>query len=84
MESRSYNGVERSDVNRIRSELGKFGISMPEGDNVEVKGPFGVKMHVNYDEPHKTLTLTITDKPAFVSKKQIWKVVEMGAGKVGR
>jgi len=80
MDQKSYKGVERSDLNRIRTELSKFGITMPEGDDVDVKGPMGVRMHVNYHEPEKTLTLTIVGKPAFVSKNQIWKVIEMGAG----
>ncbi|MFN6963984.1 MAG: hypothetical protein ACK4S4_09485 [Pyrinomonadaceae bacterium] len=84
MEQRSYKGVERKDLDRIRTELAKFGIKMPDGDNVEVKGPLGVKMQVDYDEPQKTLSLTIVNKPAFVTENQIWKVVEMSAGKVGR
>lgn len=83
MDKRSYTGVSRDDVNKLRSELGKYGISIPEGDEVEVKGPLGVKMHVYYDEPNQTLNLAITDKPGYVSEAQIWKVVEMGAGKVG-
>ena len=84
MDKRSYTGITRSDVGQIRDELGKFGITIPEGDDVEVKGPLGVKMQVTYDEPKETLHLAITDRPGYVSEAQIWKVVEMGAGKVGR
>jgi hypothetical protein len=84
MDKKSYQGVTRADVDKIRSELGKYGISIPEGDDVEVKGPLGVKMQVVYDEPSQTLNLAITDKPGYVSKAQIWKVIEMSAGKVGR
>ena len=38
-------------------------------------------MQVTYSEAAKTLELEITKKPVFVSDNQIWKVVEMGAGK---
>ena len=84
MDTKSYKGVERADVDKIRREIGKFGISIPEGDDVEVKGPLGVKMQMVYDEPNQTLNLTITDKPGYISKGQIWKVLESSAGKIGR
>jgi hypothetical protein len=83
MGERSYTGVSRSDVDRIRGGLGKFGIKMPDGDDVEVKGPLGVKMHVRYDEPKETLTLEVVDKPGFVSEDQIFKVIESTAIKNG-
>jgi hypothetical protein len=38
-------------------------------------------MRVVYDEPNQTLSLTILDKPGFVSEAQIWKVIESSAGK---
>ena len=84
MDTRSYSGITRTDVGQIRTELGKYGIKIPDGDDIEVKGPLGVKMRVVYSEAAETLELTITEKPGFVSNEQIWKVVEMGAGKVGR
>ena len=84
MDKRSYKGITRADVDRIRQGLGKYKITIPEGDDVEVKGPLGVKMRVEYDEPDQTLHLTITDKPGYVSENQIWKVIEMSAGKAGR
>jgi len=82
MDNQSYTGITRAGVIQLRSDLAKYGISIPEGDDVEVKGPLGVKMHVLYDEPNETLNLTITDKPGYVTESQIWKVVEMGAGRV--
>jgi hypothetical protein len=83
MDTRSYTGVTRSDVDRIRKGIGKFGIKMPEGDDVEIKGPLGVKMGFSYDEPNETLTLSVIDKPGFVSDAQIWKVIESTAIKNG-
>jgi hypothetical protein len=84
MDKRSYPGVKRTDIDRIRSEIGKFGITIPEGDDVEVKGPLGVKMQMTYSEPDETLQLAITKKPGYVSEAQIWKVIEMSAGKFNR
>jgi hypothetical protein len=84
MDKRSYPGFTRADVDKIRRELGKFGIKIPDGDDVEVSGPLGVKMHVKYDEPSQTLDLTILDKPGFISEAQIWKVIESSAGKADR
>jgi hypothetical protein len=81
MDKRTYSGVTRSDVNRIRGGIGKFGIKIPEGDDVKIKGPLGVKMGFNFDESTGTLTLSIIDKPGFVSDNQIWSVIEMTAGK---
>ena len=84
MDQKTYTGIRRADVDKIRGELGKYGITIPEGDDVEVKGPLGVKMRVIYDEPNESLNLTILEKPDYVTEGQIWKVVEMGAGKAGR
>jgi hypothetical protein len=80
MDKRRYTGITRGNINELRAELGKYGIVIPDGDDVEVNGPLGVKMQVVYDEPGQTLDLAITDKPAYVSVSQIWKVIEMGAG----
>jgi hypothetical protein len=79
MKERSYSGVTRAHIGKLRSGLGKFGITIPEGDDVEVKGPFGVKMQVQYDEPTQNLNLAIIDKPIFVSHAQIWKIIESQA-----
>jgi hypothetical protein len=81
MGERSYSGVTREHVNKIRKEIGKFGITIPEGDDVDVKGPLGVRMHLNYDEPAKTLNLSLVDKPAFIPESQIWNVIEKTAVK---
>ena len=68
-------------MEKVRGGLGKFGMAMPAGDDVEVKGPLGVKMQVTYREKEKELDLAITDKPIFVTENQIWKVIESTAGK---
>ena len=81
MNKRTYSPVTRADVERIRNGIGKFGIKMPTGDDVEIKGPFGVRMGFNYDEREQNLTLTILHKPGIISNSQIWSVIEMTAGK---
>ncbi len=84
MAGRSYNGISRANFDRIRSELSKWGINIPDGDDVEVKGPLGVRMQVSYDEPRKILNLAITDKPGYISEAQIWKVIESRASGFAR
>ena len=84
MDQKTYTGITRADVDKIRSGLGNYGITVPDGDDVDVQGPLGVKMRVKYDEPNEALTLAIIEKPGYITEGQIWKVVEMGAGKAGR
>ena len=79
MNERSYEGVTRAQIDKLRSGLTKFGLAMPDGDDVEVKGPFGVRMQVTYDEPKQHLRLVINSKPGFVSHSQIWSVIESQA-----
>jgi hypothetical protein len=55
-----------------------FGVEVPEGDDVEIGAPLGVKMRATYDEPAQILTLTILEKPMFVPEAQIWNIVESG------
>lgn len=66
-------------MDKIRKEIGKFGITIPEGDDVDVSGPLGVKMHLSYDEPAELLSLTVIDKPVFIPESQIWNVIEKTA-----
>jgi len=80
MDKKTFSGIKRADVDKLRNDLGKFGIKIPEGDDVEVAGPLGVKMHVTYSESDEQLDLAIIDKPSFVTESQIWRVVESGAG----
>ena len=80
--SRDFTGISRAKLNGLRTELKKWGVVIPEGDDVDVKGPFGVKLRATYEEPSETLRLVITDRPALISEGQIWKVVENGADKL--
>jgi hypothetical protein len=77
---KEFKGISRANVDKIRNGLNKRGIKVPEGDDVEVSGPMGVKVQMTFNEEHETLRLAITDKPIFITENQIWKVIESGAG----
>jgi hypothetical protein len=75
-------GINRLQLDRFRREIGKFGVEIPEGDDVEIKGPFGIRMHAKYDGAAEILTLEITDKPILVPESQIWSFVDNGAARL--
>ena len=71
---KEFKGISRTNVDSIRNGLNKRGIKVPDGDDVEVAGPLGVKVQLTYNEPNKLLRLTINHKPMFITESQIWKV----------
>ena len=76
--TKEITGVDRDRLNAFRGKMKKLGVEVPEGDDVEVKAPFGVKMRATYNEDAQILTLEILDKPIFVPESQIWTVVDSG------
>lgn len=84
-DSKEFGGITREKLDGIRKALAKRGVTVPAGDDVEVEGPFGVKLRAVFNEAKEILRLQITDKPIFVTENQIWKVVEQGAsGMLGK
>ncbi len=81
-EARVFYDVSRERLTRFRRELATWGVKVPDGDDVEVSGPFGVKLQATYDEAPQTLTLSITDKPMFIPESQVWKFVDDAAAKI--
>ncbi len=79
VDHKEFKNISRERLTGVRTSLAKQGIAIPNGDDVEVAGPLGVKLRAIYDEPKKTLRLEIIDKPIFIPKSQIWKVVDRGA-----
>jgi len=75
---KQYGGITRAELTSLRTALAKEGITVPAGDDVEVKGPFGVELRATYDEAHKTLKICITKKPFYIPESQIWKIVDTG------
>jgi len=75
---KQYGGITRAELGHLRADLAKEGVSVPPGDDVEVKGPFGIKLRATYDESRETLKVCITKKPFFVPESEIWKIVDTG------
>ena len=75
---KKYGGITREELDHLRGDLAKEGISVPQGDDVEVQGPFGVRLRATYDEAKETLQIRIVKKPFYVPESEIWKIVDTG------
>ncbi len=81
-ETKEFTDVSRERLNRFRRELAQWGVKVPDGDDVQVSGPFGVILRATYDETLKTLSLSIVEKPMLIPESQVWKFVDNAAGKL--
>lgn len=77
-ECKQYGGITRDELAHLRKDLANEGVVVPEGDDVEVMGPFGIKLRATYDEPKETLKICIVKKPFYVPESEIWKIVDTG------
>ena len=77
-ECKYYGGITRDELKQLRKDLADEGIKVPEGDDVEVEGVFGVRLRATYDEAKETLKIRITKKPFYVPESEIWKIVDAG------
>ena len=75
---KQYGGINKNELVNLRKDLASEGIIVPEGDDVEVQGPFGVKLQATYDEQKETLKIRITKKPFYIPESEIWKIVDAG------
>lgn len=73
-----YGGITRTELNNLRQDLAKEGISVPEGDDVKVQGLYGVLLQATYNEGKETLKITITKKPFYIPESEVWKIVDTG------
>jgi hypothetical protein len=73
-----YGGITRAELNHLRKDLANEGLIVPEGDDVAVEGPFGVKLQATYNEAKETLIIRITKKPFYIPESEIWKIVDAG------
>lgn len=73
-ETKSYTGVTREQVDRLRKAIGAF-VKLPEGDNGTIEGS-GVRGSYAYDEASQLLTLTIAEAPPFIPRGMIWSNIE--------
>lgn len=75
---KQYGGITRDELFNLRKDLADEGIDVPEGDDVEVNGPFGIKLRATYNEQKETLKICITKKPFYIPESEVWKIVDTG------
>jgi hypothetical protein len=75
---KKYGGITRDELNRLRQDLQKEEVLLPAGDEVVVKGPYGIELRASYDEAKETLKICITKKPFYIPESEIWKIVDAG------
>lgn len=75
---KQYGGITRDELAHLRKDLADEGVVVPEGDDVEVEGPYGIKLRATYDESKETLKICIVKKPFYVPESEIWKIVDAG------
>ena len=77
-EYKQYGGITRDELLNLRKDLAVEGITVPEGDDVQVKGPYGIELRATYDEQKETLKIRIIKKPFYIPESEIWKIVDTG------
>lgn len=75
---KQYGGITRDELGKLREDLAKEGVNVPEGDDVSVKGPYGIELSAVYIEDKETLKICITKKPFYIPESEIWKIVDTG------
>lgn len=81
-ETKVFTDVSRERLNRFRRELAQWGVTVPDGDDVQVTGPFGVILRATYEEASDKLSLSIVEKPMLIPESQVWKFVDNAAAKL--
>ena len=81
-ETKVFTDVSRERLNRFRRELAQWGVKVPDGDDVQVTGPFGVILRATYEEALGKLSLSIVEKPMLIPESQVWKFVDNAAAKL--
>ena len=75
---KQYGGITRGELGKLRKDLAKEGIEIPEGDSVSIKGPYGIELSADYNEAKETLKICITKKPFYIPESEVWKIVDTG------
>ena len=73
-----YGGITREELEHLKKDLEGEGIKVPDGDEVEFEGVFGVRLSATYDEAKETLKICITKKPFYIPESEVWKIVDAG------
>jgi hypothetical protein len=77
-ESKTYTNIDRAKVNDLRSAISAF-VKLPDGDSGTIESQ-GMKGTFAYDEPARTLTLTIDEVPFFIPRAMVWSNIERVLG----
>jgi len=77
-ETRTFSGIDRAKMNRLREGIGPY-VDLPPGDSATIESR-GVKGSFVYDEAAQTLTITITEAPFFIPMTMIWNGVQQALG----
>lgn len=75
---KQYGGITPDELVNLRKDLADEKVVVPEGDDVEVEGPYGIKLRATYDESKETLKICIVKKPFYIPESEIWKIVDAG------
>jgi len=75
---KQYGGITREELGKLRKDLAKEGVNVPPGDDVKVKGPYGIELSATYNEAKETLKICITKKPFYIPESEVWKIVDTG------
>ena len=81
---KQYGGITRGELDNLREDLAKEGISIPSGDDVMVQGPYGIQLRATYNEDKETLKICITKKPFYIPESEVWKIVDTGTAPTRR
>jgi len=77
-ETKVYPNIDRAKIDSLRSTLSSF-VTLPAGDSGTIESQ-GMKGSFAYDEPAKTLTLTIDEVPFFIPRSMVWSNIERALG----
>ncbi|MGC9356872.1 MAG: hypothetical protein ACP5GX_03355 [Anaerolineae bacterium] len=73
---RSYGKISRRDLERLRADLAKAGVVVGSGDEVFVRGPYGIRLSATYLEEPQTLEICIVEKPFAIPMSRIWVTLD--------
>lgn len=78
MDCRQYGGITESEKEKLRQDLRKEGLQVPEGDDVVIQGPHKVEIRAIYVPQKETLRLCIIKKPWWLPASRIWEILDAG------
>jgi len=75
---KQYTGIDRAELDSLRKDLARENVHVPDGDDVDVSGPFGIALRATYNEKNQILKICITKKPFFIPESKVWEIVDEG------